>query len=77
MTFEQLKIYYEENVGVNVGVREVYDFIKENQSIKANGIAKNFPQVTQRTIERYIKQLKDENKIEFQGSPKTGGYVVK
>lgn len=24
-----------------------------------------------------LKQLKDEDKIEFQGSPKTGGYVVK
>ena len=49
---------------------------KINQPTKANAIAKNFPQVTQRTIERYIKQLKSEDKIEFQGSPKTGGYVV-
>lgn len=24
-----------------------------------------------------LKQLKDENKIEFKGSPKTGGYVVR
>ncbi len=28
----------------------------------------------QRTIERWLKQLKDENKIEFRGAPKTGGY---
>ena len=27
-------------------------------------------------IERYLKQLKDENKIEFQGSLKTGGYII-
>ncbi len=28
-------------------------------------------------IERWIKQLKDKEKIEFIGSPKTGRYVVK
>ena len=30
--------------------------------------------VTQRTIERWIKILKKENKIEFIGASKTGGY---
>lgn len=30
--------------------------------------------VTQRTIERWLKQLKDQGKIEFRGAPKTGGY---
>jgi ATP-dependent DNA helicase RecG len=29
-----------------------------------------------KNIERWLKQLKNENKIEFKGSPKTGGYVV-
>jgi len=33
--------------------------------------------VTQRTIERYIKQLKDLDKIQFCGASKTGGYYVK
>ncbi len=32
---------------------------------------------TQRTIERWLKQLRDEDKIEFKGSAKTGGYEVK
>ena len=64
----------EVNVGVNVGVNDIYDFIKENQPTKANIISEHFNHVTQRTIERYIKQLKDEKKIEFRGSPKTGGY---
>lgn len=27
-----------------------------------------------KNIERWLKQLKDENKIEFRGAPKTGGY---
>lgn len=30
--------------------------------------------ITQRTIERWIKILKKENKTEFKGVPKTGGY---
>ena len=29
------------------------------------------------TIERWVKQLKDEDKIEFIGSKKTGGYIAK
>jgi ATP-dependent DNA helicase RecG len=30
-----------------------------------------------KNIERWIKQLKQENKIEFRGAPKTGGYYIK
>jgi len=64
------------NVGVDVGVNDVYSYIKINQPVKANQIALSFKSVTQRTIERYLKQLKDEDKIEFNGSPKMGGYVI-
>jgi ATP-dependent DNA helicase RecG len=77
MQFTFFKNSSETNVGVNVGVNEVYDYIKSNQPTKANQIAKHFPDITQRTIERYIKQLKDEDKIIFKGSPKTGGYILK
>ena len=31
----------------------------------------------QRTIERWLKQLKDQNLIEFRGATKTGGYYSK
>ncbi len=65
------------DVGVNVGVNEIYEYIKQNQPIRAKAISNHFPKITQRTIERYIKQLKDENKIEFRGIPKTGGYYAK
>jgi ATP-dependent DNA helicase RecG len=30
-----------------------------------------------KTIERWIKQLRDEGEIEYRGSKKTGGYFVK
>ncbi|MCK5320009.1 HTH domain-containing protein [Candidatus Parcubacteria bacterium] len=33
--------------------------------------------LTRRTIERWINKLKKEGKIEFKGSPKTGGYFIK
>jgi ATP-dependent DNA helicase RecG len=61
----------------NVGVNELYDFIELNQPVNINILTKNFNTVTQRTVERWLKQLKDKKKIEFIGSPKTGGYVVK
>lgn len=31
----------------------------------------------QRTVERWLKQLKDSQRIEFRGAPKTGGYYPK
>ncbi|WP_190274019.1 hypothetical protein [Pelodictyon phaeoclathratiforme] len=34
-------------------------------------------QVTQRTIERWLKQLREADRIEFIGSSKIGGYYQK
>jgi len=34
-------------------------------------------QTSVKNIERWLKQLKDEDKIEFIGDSKTGGYYVK
>jgi len=60
----------------NVGVNEILEFIGQNQPTKSKYIVEYFD-VTQRTIERYLKQLKDSGKIEFKGATKTGGYYVK
>ena len=65
------------DVGVNVGVNSVLDHIKTHQPISAKSLSKYFDTVTQRTIERWIKQLKENGKIVFKGSPKTGGYYAK
>jgi ATP-dependent DNA helicase RecG len=72
-------ILYKEkiNVGVNVGVNELYDFIRSNPAVNTRTITENFDKVTKRTIERWIKQLKADGKIEFIGSPKIGGYYAK
>ena len=61
------------NVGVNVGVKTLLVFIENNPGTNVLTMEKNF-KVTQRTIERWIKILREENKIEFKGAPKTGGY---
>jgi len=34
-------------------------------------------QKPRRTVERWLKQLKDQGRIEFKGAPKTGGYHPK
>ena len=66
------------NVGANVGVNvKIYQFIKQNQPVKIDALIKEFNTVTPRTIERWLKQLKGEGKIEFRGAPKTGAYYAK
>ena len=60
------------------GIGRIKKFCKVHNIIepKFEEMQKGF-QVTQRTVERWIKQLKDEGKIEFIGASKTGGYCVK
>ena len=60
---------------VSGGVTELLEFIQINPGLKANELSEHID-TPLRTVQRWLKQLKDENKIEFQGAPKTGGYVV-
>jgi len=64
------------NGGVNGGVNDILEFIKNNPNLRAKQISDAIT-VPLRTCERYIKQLKKEDKIEFKGAPKTGGYIIK
>ena len=64
------------NVGVNVGVNALFQYIQANPGHRAVEMAASF-RVTQRTIERWLKQLREEGRVEFVGSPKTGGYYPK
>lgn len=63
------------NVGANVGANELLILIEENPGINVLEMKAYF-KVTQRTVERWVKKLKDQGKIEFRGAPKTGGYWV-
>ena len=60
------------SVGVNVGVK-ILDYICENPGCRTNAIA-NAVGVTSRTVERHIRELRNQGKIEFRGAPKNGGY---
>lgn len=48
-----------------VGANALYDFIKLNQSVDINTFTTNFNTVSKRTVERWLKKLKDEDKMEF------------
>ena len=62
--------------GVNGVVTELLEFIAKNPGMRANELSKHID-IPLRSVQRWLKQLKDENKIEFQGAPKTGGYFLK
>lgn len=61
--------------GVNGGVNELFEFIQSNPGGKTTDF-KTALQQSQRTIERWLKRLKDDGKVEFRGAPKTGGYFI-
>lgn len=61
---------------VSGGVTELLEFISKNPGMRANELSKHID-IPLRSVQRWLKQLKDENKIEFQGASKTGGYFLK
>ncbi|GHU65125.1 ArsR family transcriptional regulator [Bacteroidia bacterium] len=54
----------------------VFKLITEKEGLSASDIAKLIGK-SWRTTMRYLNLLKKENKIEFRGAPKTGGYYLK
>lgn len=68
-------ILFKENLneGVNEGVNSLYLLITQNPNHRSTFFAQEL-NTSVKNIERWIKQLKEDGKIEFVGSPKTGGY---
>ncbi|MFH1728756.1 MAG: HTH domain-containing protein [Pseudomonadota bacterium] len=54
----------------------IYKKIKNKESFTNKSLAKEL-KVNEKTIERAITQLKNENKIEFIGSKKTGHWKIR
>ena len=54
----------------------LYAVIENNLSWALSQISKSL-NISQKRLERWIRKLKYENKIEFRGSKKTGGYYAK
>lgn len=63
------------NEGVSEGVNLLLDYIKANPGRRAPQISQALS-VPQKTLERWIKKLKTEGKIKYQGSAKSGGYYA-
>ena len=65
-----------EDEGINGGINELYTFIEKNGGLSALNLSQNLNKPL-RTVQRWIKQLKEQDKIEYLGSKKTGGYYAK
>lgn len=71
--------------GVNGGENEkrggvnleelLFDAIRNNPGLNAPTLAEML-QKSLRTVQRYLKQLTENERIEFRGAPKNGGYHV-
>ena len=68
-------MYNSEFGGIN-NIDEILKYIKNNQGIRANKISEDLG-ISENIIEKRLRKLKSENKIEFKGSKKTGGYFIK
>ena len=59
--------------GVNGGVSVLLDVIRRNPGKRANELAGHIGKSVQ-SVERYVKALRETQRIEFRGAPKNGGY---
>lgn len=74
--YRQQKQTTELNGGVTEGVKNLLNLIKQNPGLRTTQIEEQL-NVPVKTLERWLKQLKNQNKIVFKGAPKTGGYYAK
>jgi ATP-dependent DNA helicase RecG len=61
------------NGGVNDGINRLLEFIHKNPGQRVVELAATL-NIPPKTIERWIKKLKEQKRIVFTGSRKTGGY---
>jgi ATP-dependent DNA helicase RecG len=63
------------NEGTNEGINRLYAYMKNHEGLRVNQISEAL-NIPSKTLERWISSLKSDNKIEYHGSKKTGGYFV-
>ena len=64
------------NEPVNDVLKDILEFIKNNPGIKKPAIIVHIGK-SKATLTRYLKQLVEQDLIEYKGSDKTGGYYLK
>lgn len=62
--------------GVKSSISVLLDIIVNRPGMNTKQISKIL-KTPAKTVEKWIKNLKDQNLIEFKGAPKTGGYYIK
>lgn len=83
VTFKKAKVKQKASEGLNEGVSEglsegvnkLLVYVRKNPGERVPYISEKID-VPVKTVERWIRQLKGENKIEYRGSSKKGGYWV-
>ena len=63
------------NKGTNEGINVLLNYIKNNPGKHTNELARSI-NIPEKTVERWIKELKGKSKIEYKGSKRTGGYYI-
>lgn len=63
------------NGGVSGGINDLFTFITIHPGLNSKQLREKMD-VSQRTMERWLKELKDAGKIGFNGPNKTGGYFI-
>ena len=64
------------NGGLSGTIKEIYDYIKSHEGTSAVDM-ENKLNIPLRTLQRWLKELKEKDLIEYRGSKKNGGYFVK
>ncbi len=64
------------NEGVFEGVNSLIGHIRSNPGQRVPHFEKAL-KIPKKTLERWLKKLKKDDKVEFKGSPKSGGYWIK
>ena len=62
--------------GVSEGVKSLLALITSHPGIRVPEMS-GIMQTSTKNLERWLKQLKEKDQIEFRGAPKTGGYYLK
>jgi len=63
------------NGGINEGINSLIQFISDHPGKRLPEIEK-YLKIPVKTLERWIKISRDQGRIEFKGSKKTGGYFI-
>ena len=68
-------VTFSQHEGINEGINGLYNYVKVHPGVRIPELS-DILKTSSKTLERWLKQLKDANKIIHRGSRKSGGYYV-